>query len=375
MKIVRTMYHIFRNIFDTTKAFFLEKKNLFFLSNVECDELFITHTFGGGTRTYEKNYLKDKKFVFIVRNVRGFKTKYLKILCADNNLEFYIKTSQLANLINLLHPKEITLNSLVPYTNYNDVLKNLIDYSRQNKTYIRYMIHDFHCVCPHFDLISDDNKYCFLECFKKKCKLKRYNIKDWRNNWGTFLEVVKEIRVFCNSSKEIIKKTFPFLQDEKIIVVPHDMSYCKFEPYKLRSDEKTRIAIVGTCDTIAKGNIIINEFIKKYNKKEIVLLGKTPLWRENKKNKYVIQYGAYKNTDLPSLLEKYNIDFVIFPSIWPETFSYLVSELIQTGVHILAFDIGAQGEKLKNYNKGFLCKEINSESVVQKIEEVYCGIL
>jgi glycosyltransferase involved in cell wall biosynthesis len=40
------------------------------------------------------------------------------------------------------------------------------------------------------------------------------------------------------------------------------------------------------------------------------------------------------------------------PSIIPETFSYTISEAMTMGLPIVAFDIGAQGNRVKNYNLG-----------------------
>lgn len=366
MKIVRSIYHIFRNILDNSKASFFAKKDCSFLKDKICSELFISHNFGGGTRTYEKNYLNNKKNVCIIRNVRGFKTKYLRITYKDEDFSFYIKTSYFSYLLECIKPQEITINSLVSYTNCFDILKIIEKYLNNHKTYTRYMIHDFHCVCPKFDLISGAN-YCELKCDRNNCDI---NIQYWRDNWQVLLNSINEIRVFCNSSKEIIKKVYPALPDEKFAFVPHDMSYCHFLPYKIRFNENTRIAFVGTCNTIAKGNEIINKFIKQYDKKEILILGNTPLSKENRNKKNVIQFGKYNNEELPYILEEYNVNIVIFPSIWPETFSYIISELIKTGVSIISFNIGAQGEKIKKYDKGYLCEDITTDSIILKLDEV-----
>ena len=40
------------------------------------------------------------------------------------------------------------------------------------------------------------------------------------------------------------------------------------------------------------------------------------------------------------------------PSIVPETFSYTISEAIKMGLPIVAFDIGAQGNRVKQYKLG-----------------------
>lgn len=49
---------------------------------------------------------------------------------------------------------------------------------------------------------------------------------------------------------------------------------------------------------------------------------------------------------------------VFFPSICPETFSYVVSEIMQFDMPIIAFRIGAQGENVERYAKGILVDSI-----------------
>ena len=55
-----------------------------------------------------------------------------------------------------------------------------------------------------------------------------------------------------------------------------------------------------------------------------------------------------------SYLEKNEINVILFPSIFPETFSYVTSEAMKMKMPIAYFDIGAVPEKLKSYKKGSL---------------------
>ena len=52
--------------------------------------------------------------------------------------------------------------------------------------------------------------------------------------------------------------------------------------------------------------------------------------------------GSYQPDQLPYLIEAHCIDRWLFPSIWPETFSHVVHEMISTGLPVHAFDVGAQ---------------------------------
>ena len=72
----------------------------------------------------------------------------------------------------------------------------------------------------------------------------------------------------------------------------------------------------------------------------------------SQKNSYKI--GKYDRNDLPDLLEKDKIELICIFPIWPETFCYTVSEAVACGIPILATDIGAVGERVRNMEAGWL---------------------
>ncbi|BAO43438.1 glycosyltransferase [Thiolapillus brandeum] len=60
----------------------------------------------------------------------------------------------------------------------------------------------------------------------------------------------------------------------------------------------------------------------------------------------VIEHGAYAEADLPGLLEEIGTDLVWFTALWPETYSYTLSEVLEAGLPVLAPDLGAFPERL-----------------------------
>ena len=92
------------------------------------------------------------------------------------------------------------------------------------------------------------------------------------------------------------------------------------------------------------------EYIDK-NKLEIkiVLIGNID--NEIKSDNF-IKTGSYKKEEVPELIQKYEIDEFLIPSIWPETFSYTTDEIMQLGYPLTVFDLGAPAERVKNYAKG-----------------------
>ena len=57
--------------------------------------------------------------------------------------------------------------------------------------------------------------------------------------------------------------------------------------------------------------------------------------------------GDYRRDDLVDLIEANGINLFFFPSICPETFSYVIEEMICSALPIVAFDLGAPGERLR----------------------------
>lgn len=60
----------------------------------------------------------------------------------------------------------------------------------------------------------------------------------------------------------------------------------------------------------------------------------------------VIEHGAYKDADVDLLLREIDPDLVWFPALWPETYSYTLSEAMRAGLPVLVPDIGAFPERV-----------------------------
>ena len=75
--------------------------------------------------------------------------------------------------------------------------------------------------------------------------------------------------------------------------------------------------------------------------------------------------GSDEREDLPDLIEAHAINMFLFPSIWPETFSYVVAGLTALKLPVVAFDLGAPAERLRSYGLARLCGEVGVESALE----------
>ena len=83
--------------------------------------------------------------------------------------------------------------------------------------------------------------------------------------------------------------------------------------------------------------------------------------------KSVRKHNAYRKADLPVLMEDYQVDMVLIPSIWPETFSYTTEEAIKMDLPVAVFDLGAPAERVRNYAKGLILDRAEPEFLVDMI--------
>lgn len=64
--------------------------------------------------------------------------------------------------------------------------------------------------------------------------------------------------------------------------------------------------------------------------------------------------GRYEREALPALVERSACTLALFLSIWPETFSYTLSEAIGLGLYPVSYDLGAPAERLRAFGHGAL---------------------
>ena len=78
----------------------------------------------------------------------------------------------------------------------------------------------------------------------------------------------------------------------------------------------------------------------------------------------VSETGPYQHEKLAELIESARVNIMLFPSIWPETFSFVVQELIELGMSVACFDMGAPAERLRNYDKGMVLESTSASAVL-----------
>lgn len=337
--------------------------------------LWIDHALGGGTEVYSKRQFKILKKKYDVLRLQYFpKTEMYHLTLVYNRQKKFTtyNITDIADFLCRLKIYEIVVNNLVAYKSTTDMLR-IIEYIKHNcggRPRVSFRGHDYQSICPSFNLMNCDEKYCDLfysdgceNCWRQKklsdnpishnvLKSGADTISEWREKWGKFFSnVADEIVLFADCVAKIFIRAYPE-SEQKIKIIPHTVH--NYRCARIKSHDDINIVILGNI-SYNKGAGVICDIAKNIPKNiNIIIVGEMKNAPEN-----VTVHGKYNAKKLPRIMEKYNTDIVFIPSIWPETFSYTTSEAISMGLPIACFDIGAPAGRVAMYERGLVLTEIN----------------
>lgn len=221
------------------------------------------------------------------------------------------------------------------------------------------LFHDFLPICPSYTLMGSDRRYCALPgpsvcqaCYGAlpvTSGRRPPTIAEWRARWHEILQKAHRIRVFSQDSRAHVAKVWPDLAD-RITVAPHRTAHL---PGPV-APGNSGILTVGVLGSIGfnKGAKVLRELAARAGRDlRLVIIGKIDAAYAHPQ---MLIHGPYGRDQIGALARDYALDCWLMPSIWPETFSYAVRECLATGLPVVGFDLGAQGESLREAANGIV---------------------
>ena len=336
------------------------------------------HNGGGGSKAYS-NELK--------KNIQAKGGMVLRVYCfngawfaelTDNERQFStLSIDALFDVLSMSHCADIVINSLYGYPNIKLAIANIIDLAKTLKSPLDFKVHDFYPLCSSPHLSDFEEKYCGVPQKLETCQLclsKNHNwyhswypqenkptdIIIWRQPFVDLFRAVDTISIFDSSAIEILRKAF-HIEACKIKLEPHRTDYFECDR-KINHSSSLHIGYLGAL-SVPKGGNVVNTLCGYIEEQRlnvpITIVGSSYIPTHPK----VLLHGSYIPSDLPLIIEQLRINVILMPSIIPETFSYTISEAMKMGLPIVAFDLGAQGNRVKKYGLGKVVP-LNSSPVV-----------
>ncbi len=349
--------------------------------------LFVTHGLGGGTDTAIRDLCalhgKAGRQVLILRSKPSGTLELAPAAekCDDLLISQYpqgIPAEDLASILKILN---------VEYVHYHHSLGFRTDiWSLPELLGVPYdvAVHDFYLVCPRITLIDDSGVFCgqpqLSAC--ERCvqagkidhdaDLRLADLGGSVEAWRAYhAERLRGARRILAPSEDARARVLRYLPGISIEAVPHPEPAFVFKQRPWDGNLPYKVAVIGAIGPHKGVDVLLNcarYALRRSIPIEFVVIGYTSRDEAFAKLENVVITGKYQPDELPDLIAEHHCTVALFISIWPETFSYTLSEAWRNGLVPVAFDLGAPAERIRQDGIGQLVPfPSDPETIVQAL--------
>ncbi|MDP4025838.1 glycosyltransferase [Methylobacterium sp. NEAU 140] len=335
--------------------------------------LFVTHSWGGGIQRHIEDVINrllgqgahvvllsiDRKRNIQI-NVSNRSGDYLYLPTLES-LYLPRDEAEIAEFLGWLAPQLIHVHSLAGLRwSAARTMMRLV--SESGRPYA-WTLHDFSPVCHRNHLVQPDGTYCGLApvpvcrgCLTADgAAIEEPDPEERRAVFGAFLAGAAQVFAPSGDTAGRLTGVFP---DLSIAVRPHFEADRRIRPaIRKRGGQTRRVAVLGAINMM-KGARFLQALATDARDRDLpisyTIIGfSDPALQPALEAVGVTESGEYMSDDEAlDLTAKAFADIVLLPAIWPETYSYALTLGLRTGLPVVAFDLGAQGERLRAYPHG-----------------------
>ncbi|KXF76576.1 hypothetical protein ATN84_10980 [Paramesorhizobium deserti] len=332
--------------------------------------VYFGHDMGGGAEAYLQNRIKSEietlgQGAVTVRERTGAGLYEMEIHSAAGRTR--VHTDNPGNLRDLLHTADQLDLVYSCIVGSRDPLKlaALMTELRRPRDCLSVLIHDYFPLCPSYTLLDNNGKYCGIPTIEvctvclgagnPNSAVADADIREWRKVWGDMMTAAEQIEVFSESSREIVSRAYPTIAP-KITVKPHRL---RALPSPV-TPPNARVLTIGILGNIGyqKGASAVRELAAALPKDRSVRISVIGNFDYRFHHSAINVYGQYQLEDLTSIAAQQQIGCWLMPSIWPETFSYSIHEMLATGLPVFCFSLGAQAAAVARSENGHVLKAL-----------------
>lgn len=243
-----------------------------------------------------------------------------------------------------------------------------------------FTLHDYFSVCPRINFVNVDGQFCgqpeLQQC--ESCVSEHTLPTQTRSlyrelggtvqAWRTFhLRNLKNARTVFAPSQDTAGRISKYTKLPQMRHQPHPEIAINVKPSKQVKKGALRVAVIGAIG-LHKGLKLFLETAQYAQSQaielEFVVVGYTSDDAAFTSLNNVEILGEYAQGQLPGLLKETGCTVALFLSIWPETFSYTLSEAWRAGLCPVVTDLGAQAERVKREKFGVIISPVSQPKEV-----------
>ena len=327
--------------------------------------LFVTHNRGGGVTRHVRERMEEfVRLGLTVALIRpGITSDIVEVRYGVEesgiNISFKLprEMSDFQDVYSLLDPFRIEIHHTL------DINPAILEYIARSKIPYSVTVHDFHWYCPRINLTRGKAHYCKEPPVEYCRQCVRAEGSEFQSDIDP-VTLTNMSQVIMRGATSVISPSHDTAEriSRRLGVTPivRPWEPALEKPLTLAKPERgdtVRICIVGAIGW-EKGYGVLLEIAQAiaFEKLpvELCIVGYT--CDDDRLNAFdcVSITGRYEESELPSLIEGQEAHLGLFPAVWPETWSYVLTAMWQAGLRVVAFDIGAPAERIRATMGGYV---------------------
>lgn len=256
----------------------------------------------------------------------------------------------------LVHIRHIAWHSL-----------SLPDLCHRLRVPVIFSFHDFYTVCPTVKLLDDEKRFCAGRCTptQGECKaelwpaseippLKHRFVQEWQARMNEALSTCDAFVTTSPYAADLLAGILPVVRRKGIEVIPHGRSFREMGSVSASPsmDETLRILMPGNINP-AKGSDLCEALLALPGRREVEfhIMGDAAGMTARPG---LVLHGSYKRDDFLNRSHRVRPHVGAVLSIWPETYCHTLTEMWAAGLPVVAVDLGAVGERIRQHGGGWL---------------------
>jgi O-antigen biosynthesis protein len=226
-----------------------------------------------------------------------------------------------------------------------------------------FTVHDYTPACPRVNMIDASGLYCDKgevddceACIKASSSpYGDVGIGAWRAQYEIFLRGARKVFV---PDEDVRRRLQWLLPEIDVTIRPHpELVSSSLTSPRMRGDgEESRVAVIGALGPhkgSAQLKACAEDALSRRLPIKFILFGYSNIASLVDLPNVEIT-GRYEEKDLPALLARRACHLAFIPSVWPETYCYVLSSAFHAGLFPVAFDLGAIAHRIRDAGWGTL---------------------